>query len=222
MDYCVSCKICGGPFSIAVQKSSGRHHICISFLTFCHEVAQWQCIQSHSRLRDNSLACQSIELNVCGDQVSFVIRNARRSPSCIWDVSWAFVSLVILLPFIDSDTPVMSQWAQLGIDAIGPLACDRTTSDCNSTLMFSLSSRNNGRFMSYACHLSQWKLNVILSHHRKIWSWIVMIRSQSILYYVSYCQILVIWWLSLSMMIDDRIGIIHIVYVWYLNGIMCQ
>jgi hypothetical protein len=61
------------------------------------------------RLRASSLACQSIESNVCWDQVSFIMRNVWISSSCICDVSWVIMSLVTLLPLIDSDASLMSQ-----------------------------------------------------------------------------------------------------------------
>jgi hypothetical protein len=89
------------------------------------------------------------------------------------------VSLVTFLPRTDSDAPSMSQWAQLGIYKIGPLAYAWKTSACKSISMFSVSSCVNGRSMRYACPLDQWKLKVIPSHHRTIRSWIAMIRSQS-------------------------------------------
>jgi hypothetical protein len=125
------------------------------------------------------LACQSIESNVHVDHVSFIVRYARRSLSCIWDVSWAFISFVNLLPQIDSDASSVSQWAQVGFAAIGPLACARKISACESASMFSLSSCVNGRSMISVCPFIQWKLNAIPSHHHTIRSWILMMRSQS-------------------------------------------
>jgi hypothetical protein len=45
------------------------------------------------------------------------------------------MSLVTLLPRIESDASSMPQWAQLEHSAIGPRACARTTSACKSALI---------------------------------------------------------------------------------------
>jgi hypothetical protein len=89
------------------------------------------------------------------------------------------MSLVALLPLIDSDASSMSQCAQLGLAVIRPLACARTMSACRSASMFSLSSLVSGRSMRSACTFTQCKLNAILLHHHMIRSWIVTMRSQS-------------------------------------------
>jgi hypothetical protein len=140
------------------------------------------------------LACQSIESNVCGDQVSFFMRNVRRSSSCICDVSWVFMSLVALITLIDSGASSMPQRAQLGLAAIGPIACARMTSTCWSALMFSLSYLASGWSMRSACHFTQWKLNAIPLHHRTIRSCIVMMRSQS--HFILWKVLSVIWYSS--------------------------
>jgi hypothetical protein len=57
------------------------------------------------------------------------------------------MSLVTLLPQIDSEASSMSQWAQVSLATIGPLACVQTMSACKSASLFSLSSCVNGRSM---------------------------------------------------------------------------
>jgi hypothetical protein len=93
--------------------------------------------------------------------------------------NWFFMSLVTLLPWIESDAFSMSQWAQLGGAAIGHHAWVRITSACRYASLFILSSLVNGRSTRYDSPMNQWKLNAIPLHHRTIRSWVVTMRSQS-------------------------------------------
>jgi hypothetical protein len=92
--------------------------------------------------------------------------------------NWFFMSLVTLLPWIESDAFSMSQWAQLGGAAIGHHAWVRITSACRYASLFILSSLVNGRSTRYDSPMNQWKLNAIPLHHRTIRSWMVNMRSQ--------------------------------------------